>query len=647
MTTSATRPAARPADRPATTTAAAAPLSAAAARLRRELDVRWSANPPAGGRAPAVVTLGAADLTNEPDAARRHANVHLSAGTVVIGPWGGPEGPDAACGHCFGVRWQRMRGRTERDALETGRHLTAVGAWPELPPYLVDAVWHLFRAIAERPPTAGRFLDPDSRGLCRVTSMDLGSLRTVTVPVLPEPLCPSCGRVEADLPTRWSAPQHRPKPAPHRYRLHGARDYRLPVGALVNPVSGAIGAGALMNPAMPTTSPVTGGVFIRGYAGLLDVAWSGHAAGFGDSLRLAYLEGLERYAGTHRRRAGPPLLAAYADVADRALDPARCGVYADETYDADPLVQRFDPFRPIPWVWGHVAGTGEPIMVPRRLCFYSSGAPGDNFVLSSSNGCATGSCLEEAVLYGLLELIERDAFLLAWYARQPLRRIDLGSCASAHIRAMTDRATLAGYEVLAFDNRTDLTVPVVTTLAVRHDGGRGLLAFAAGAHLDPAQAVAAALSETLSYIPVKARTTHRRRAQLDAMAEDYALVQTVHDHADLFGLPRMREHAADYLADRPLESMREIYGAPGAPTHDLLQDLRRVLDELHGKGFDVIVVDQTTPEQHAMGLRTVCTIVPGLLPIDFGWLRQRALGMPRLLRRLAGGEPRLVPHPFP
>jgi ribosomal protein S12 methylthiotransferase accessory factor len=131
------------------------------------------------------------------------------------------------------------------------------------------------------------------------------------------------------------------------------------------------------------------------------------------------------------------------------------------------------------------------------------------------------------------------------------------------------------------------------------------------------------------------------------MAEDYALVQTVHDHADLFGLPRMREHAADYLADRPLESMREIYGAPGAPTHDLLQDLRRVLDELHGKGFDVIVVDQTTPEQHAMGLRTVCTIVPGLLPIDFGWLRQRALGMPRLLRRLAGGEPRLVPHPFP
>jgi ribosomal protein S12 methylthiotransferase accessory factor len=105
----------------------------------------------------------------------------------------------------------------------------------------------------------------------------------------------------------------------------------------------------------------------------------------------------------------------------------------------------------------------------------------------------------------------------------------------------------------------------------------------------------------------------------------------------------MREHAAEYLADRPLEPL----AGPPEPTHDLLHDLRRVLDELHGKGFEVIVVDQTTPEQLAMGLRTVCTIVPGLLPIDFGWLRQRALTMPRLLEQVGAEGPRPVPHPFP
>jgi ribosomal protein S12 methylthiotransferase accessory factor len=625
-----------------------APLAAAAARLQLGLDERWSAAPSAtAGASPAVVTLGATDvtgitgITGAVDPVRRDANVHLAGGAVFIGPWGGGAG---ACGHCFGVRWQRLRGRTERDALETGAVPAAVGDWPDLPGYLVDAVWSVFHAVAATPPTTGAFLDPDSAGLRRVTAVDPGTLRTRTVPVLREPLCPSCHATDGPAP--WEELAARPKPDPRRYRTHGVHDYRLPVGALVNPVSGVIGAGALMNPAVPTTSPVTGGVFIRGYAGLLDVSWSGHATSYADSLRLAYLEGLERYAGTHHRRAGDPLVAPYADVADRAIDPTGCGVYPDATYDTDPLVRRFDPTAPIPWVRGHRVRTGEPVLVPRRLGFYSSGAPGDNFVLGSSNGCATGSCLEEAVLYGLLELLERDAFLLGWYSRRRLRRIDLGSCASAAIRTMVDRSTLAGYEVLAFDNRTDLTVPVVTTLAVRHDGGPGLLAFAAGAHLDPEQAVAAALSETLSYIPLKARTTRNRRARLDAMAEDYSLVQTVHDHADLFGLPRMREHAEEYLADRPPEPLADLY-APRAETHDLLHDLHGVLDEVHANGFEVIVVDQTTPEQFAMGLRTVCTIVPGLLPIDFGWLRQRALTMPRLLERVGPEGPRLVPHPFP
>ena len=60
---------------------------------------------------------------------------------------------------------------------------------------------------------------------------------------------------------------------------------------------------------------------MRGYAGLTDVTWSGQANSFAASRDLAFLEGLERYAGTHRRRPGPPLVAAYDDLGDTALDP--------------------------------------------------------------------------------------------------------------------------------------------------------------------------------------------------------------------------------------------------------------------------------------------------------------------------------------
>ncbi len=90
---------------------------------------------------------------------------------------------------------------------------------------------------------------------------------------------------------------------------------------------------------------------------------------------------------------------------------------------------------------------------------------------------------------------------------------------------------------------------------------------------------------------------------------------------------------------------------------DLRDDVRYLVELLAGRGFDTIAVDQTAPEQRAAGLASVRVIVPGLLPIDFGWSRQRALTMPRLRTAyrqagwrehdLAPADLHLVPHPFP
>ncbi|WP_031033964.1 YcaO-like family protein, partial [Streptomyces sp. NRRL WC-3725] len=115
---------------------------------------------------------------------------------------------------------------------------------------------------------------------------------------------------------------------------------------------------------------------------------------------LAYLEGLERYAGTHRRRGTSPVVDSYANLSGQALNPADCGFYAPETYASDPLVSPFDPDRAIPWVWGHSLRDDRPVLVPARLAHYSAGVDADNFVFECSNGCATGGSLEEAILFG-------------------------------------------------------------------------------------------------------------------------------------------------------------------------------------------------------------------------------------------------------
>ncbi|MDI5961761.1 TOMM precursor leader peptide-binding protein [Streptantibioticus silvisoli] len=643
-----------------TTTLAPAPDPAPAVLAAVDDACRWLAGRlaagAAGGVPPAVVPLGAHDalLTGrDPYAAERPgARVHLARDGVLIGPWGDAPAAERACGQCLAMRWQRLRTRSEREALETGGASTATGRWPVLPDFVADAVAALAgRAAADR----------GAADLPRVTRLDLATLQVVTYPLLREPLCPSCAADGLDTwPPQSPWPVERVKAAPEAYRLCAPADYRLPHAALANPVCGVLGAATWTDITSPTTAPVAGSVFMRGYAGLTDVTWSGQANAFAASRDLAFLEGMERYAGTHRRDRAPLRVASYEELGDLALDPRDAGLYAPETYRDDPMVRPFDPARPIPWIPGHSLRDDRTVLVPARLVHYSAGVAADDFVFECSNGCAIGSCLEEAALFGLLELIERDAFLLAWYGRARLTEIDLESVGGRRVRAMADRAALRGYDVRAFDNRVDLAVPVVTALAVRRDGGPGTLAFAAGAAFDPEAAVESALSEILTYIPHLPGQVRERPAELEAMADDYDLVKRLPDHAALFGLPRMAEHAREFLDPGPVRSLPELYAGwqeRRPRTADLRDDLAVVREELTGAGFDVIVVDQTTPEQRRLGLRTVATLVPGLLPIDFGWNRQRALTMPRLrtaLRRaglratdLAEQEVRRVPHPFP
>ncbi|WP_345982308.1 TOMM precursor leader peptide-binding protein [Streptomyces sp. DSS69] len=658
-----------------TTATASTPLDVARAQLQAALSARHSgmALP-----APYVVPLGAADTLGfghrDPYAdTRPAANVQLTSRAVLIGPWGG--GPsEGACGQCLAMRWQRLRSRSEREALELGHEPRGAVHWPVLTRYAVDAVWATYSAVlgghgsrpdaapaSPRSTPASPEATPADRALPQVTRIDLATLATATFPLLPEPLCPAC---VTEVPDTAEAARMElgptPKPDPDGYRLRTLDSYPLPTAALANPVCGALGSDTWINPASTTTAPVAGTHFVRGYAGLNDVTWSGQANRYATSRTLAYLEGLERYAGTHRRRGTSPVVDSYRNLAGQALNPADCGFYAPGTYASDPLVSPFDPDRAIPWVWGHSLRDDRPILVPARLAHYSAGVDADNFVFECSNGCATGGSPEEAILFGLLELVERDAFLLAWYGRARLTAIDLATATTPAVRSMLDRAALHGYDVHAFDTRMDLAVPVVTALAVRRDGGHGTLSFSAAAGFDPADTVEAALSEVLTYIPHLPYQVAERRTELEAMERDFTKVLHLKDHAQLYGLPSMTRHAAEYLEPAAVLPLEEAFAdwQPLRPrTGDLLDDLRCLRDQLTAGGYDVIAVDQTTPEQRRMGLHTVSTTVPGLLPLDFGWTRQRALHMPRLRTalRAAGrraddlpeAEIKAVPHPFP
>jgi ribosomal protein S12 methylthiotransferase accessory factor len=587
--------------------------------------------------------------------------VYAYARVLVVAPPVLPGVRAGACFHCLERRWQQLRFEEERDALERGSGVVAASENPYLDVVTAGIVHNILAAIVRSDDTGW---PRSASGLPYVYEIRLDSFQVRRFPLSQDGDCPRC-RVKTfdDVSNAQLALQSRPKPSPGALRLRDVHSYGLEAETYANPICGILGTTAGHAFDSTTTTPVTGYTRIRGDHSLHEFFWSGHADNYDDSKLLGILEGLERHAGLTPRQIVPSVVSSYADLDDYALDPRDVGLYPDVFYEH--IGPRFTPFSDdlvIPWVWAYSLRDRKPILVPQLFVYYLIVDHRSNFLQECSNGCATGSCLEEATLYGLLELIERDAFLLGWYGRAPLPEIDTSTIRSRATRMMIDRLSLMGYDVRLFDNRIDFSVPVVSAVAVRRDGGLGTLCFAAGASFDPEDAVRAALCEIASYVPSFAQRTEDSLDLVREMQEDYKQVTELRHHAILFGVPEMAHHA-DFLLDRDprdARSMDDLYGEylAGRKQHaDLRDDVEELVTEITDAGFDVIVTDQTSPEEKAVGLSTVATIVPGLVPIDFGWTMQRVLSMPRLRTAfqragwrtdpLRDDEINMVPHPFP
>ena len=396
----------------------------------------------------------------------------------------------------------------------------------------------------------------------------------------------------------------------------------------------------------------------------------GRSTRFSDSEIPAFLEGVERVTGGHRHNGAPTVVGCHADLADDAVDPARLGLHEPEWYGhpAFDLV----PYAPdvrTSWVWGWSTLERRRVLVPEHVAYWHAGTEDTRFLYESSNGCAVGGTLEEAVLYGLCEVVERDAFLLAWYSRTRLREIDAAAGADPRLAHLTDLLDERGLRLRVLDLTSDLGVPTALAMVTAREeavrsGLAPALSLATGTHPDPGRAIMAAVEETATNALMYPKWVRMRESvgveRCRPMLDDFTLVRTLDDHTGMHGLWEARPHW-EFL-DSPTGTVSAEEFADGRPSSfagaDLTAVLRERLDAVHALGLDVIVVDQSSaPYADAAGVRSVKVIVPGALPMTFGHTHRRTRSLDRLTRASAlfdGGVPwerhgqvHPVPHPFP
>ncbi len=348
-------------------------------------------------------------------------------------------------------------------------------------------------------------------------------------------------------------------------------------------------------------------------------------------------ESLERYSGVLQGYEYA-MQASYHELAEKniAIHPNDAMLYSDKQYatraEINALDMRFhhipEPFNPDEVVdWSPVWSLGDEHFkyIPTAFCYYDywrdERRSDPVFCMGDSNGCASGSTLEEAVLQGLMELMERDSVALWWYNRVQRPAIDIESFGDRRLIAARDHYRSLGRDVWLLDLSSDLDIPSFAALSRRVDGCESeeiLMGF--GTHLDPKIAASRALTEmaeVLTAVHPDDDKRYERMAIADSNMLDWMKTATIDQH------PYLMPHA-----ELPVRTFTDF---PQHASQDLLDDINHCVQVLKAQGIDVYILDQTRPD---IELNVVKVIAPGLrhfwsrlapgrlydVPVRLGWL---------------------------
>lgn len=362
-------------------------------------------------------------------------------------------------------------------------------------------------------------------------------------------------------------------------------------------------------------------------------------------------EAVERYSASYVPR-GRLVTATAAELGAGAVDPSSFGLFAGCQYDSAGFpYARFTERTRVPWIDGVDLETGRPAWLPAELVLLADPGGGDEQRIgyATSSGLACGATAGQALERALFELLERDAFMLAWWRRLSPPRLDWS--ANAWMREVEERYFRpAGLEYAALDLSSVHKLPVVVGIVLGPPSSGAALGVGAAAASRVEHAWWHALAEAFA-----SRSACRKLRLLDPgrrYRDDGADVLGFDDHIRFYGDDE-RARLASFLWSSPETTPAADVPALRAGPRHTWEELVRLVARAGSRAF---AVDVTAPDVAGAGLHVVRAVAPGLCALDAAH-ECRFLGSPRLLESsetailtapaLGLDDLNPLPHPFP
>ena len=296
----------------------------------------------------------------------------------------------------------------------------------------------------------------------------------------------------------------------------------------------------------------------------------------------AMMEAFERYSA-ERQDSDDAIIAKIDEIEGNYIDPKSLNLPKElEKKDITDLK--------LEWSLAKDIVSNEDHYIPTNAIFHPYKYPVSLFK-SNTNGLASGNVLEEAILHGIFEVIERDAWSIFELTHKNYAQIDIDSIESDVINESIDKFESNGIKIKLMDFTADIKIPTIAASAddtVTKDAG--LLTLGMGTHLDPEVAILRALTEV-----AQSRATQINGAREDTVRADFAREA---------GYERMKRINKYYF--RQEDEKIPLSSIENKSTTSITEDLKIVKEELMANDLDkILYYDLTRPELNVSVVRVI------------------------------------------
>lgn len=330
--------------------------------------------------------------------------------------------------------------------------------------------------------------------------------------------------------------------------------------------------------------------------------YAGKGVNVNQAKASAMMEAFERYSAEMNNE---NVITAEFNELDKAIDP--------ETL----ILPKNIKYNKIDWIKAKNIANEEDYYIPANAVFHPFLSENDFLFRSNTNGLASGNIIEESVLHGILEVIERDAWSIFESHRYNALEISTEEIDNPIIKDLLNKFESEGIAIKLLNLTADIKITTVAAVAddtVLKDPA--LLSLGVGTHLNPEIAILRALTEV----------AQSRATQIHGTREDTSRAVFMRKA----GYERMKRINKHYFSES--EKVQSISDIKDLSTESFKEDIAICLKELKNNRIDDVLFRDLTRKE--LGISVVRVIIPGLelYTLDSDRRGKRILKFRKLLR---------------